>query len=555
MNAPLPDGQVVHAGRAGHELSALAWFAVAGVPVAFLAVFFAWPVAAIVARGLDAAAVVEVFTDPGLRSVAWFTLWQAALSTVLTLVVALPGAYVLARYDFRGRRVVRALVTVPFVLPSIVVGAAFLGLLGRGGPLASFGLDQSVTAVLLAHVFFNYAVVVRTVGGLWAHLDPSLDQAARVLGATRWRAFRHVTLPLLRPAIAAAGAIVFLFCFTSFGVVLVLGGPRRATLEVEVYRQTAQLLDLRTAAALTLVQLGAVVALVAVHARAQRRRAGALRLRPANEVLVRPRGRQRLLLVANLGVMAVLLGAPLVTLVERSFAVGGGGHGLAAWRSLGTSRRGSTLFVAPLEALANSLTYAVAATIIALVVGGLAAYAVVRRTSVATRGFDVLLMLPLGTSAVTVGFGFLVALDRPPLDLRGSAWLVPIAQALVAVPLVVRTLVPVLRSVDHRLREAAATLGAPPWRVVREVELPLVGRAVLVGGGFAFAVSLGEFGATVFLARPDRPTLPVAVARLLGQPGALNVGQAMAMSTILLVVTVVAMLAIEGRRVGEVAEL
>jgi thiamine transport system permease protein len=134
-------------------------------------------------------------------------------------------------------------------------------------------------------------------------------------------------------------------------------------------------------------------------------------------------------------------------------------------------------------------------------------------------------------------------------------WLVPIAQALVAMPLVVRTLVPVLRSVDERLKEAAATLGAPPWRVLGEVELPLVGRALLVGAGFAFAVSLGEFGATVFLARPDRPTLPVAIVRLLGQPGALNLGQAMAMATMLLVLTVVAMVAIEGRRVGEVSEL
>lgn len=527
----------------------------AAVPGAFLAVFFAWPVAAIVGRGLSGGAVVEVVTDAGLRQVAWFTVWQAALSTALTLAVALPGAYVLARYDFRGRRVVRALVTVPFVLPSVVVGAAFLGLLGRGGPLASLGLDQSVGAVLIAHVFFNYAVVVRTVGGLWAHLDPSLEEAARMLGANRLRTFVRITLPLLRPAVAAAAAIVFLFSFTSFGVVLVLGGPTRATIEVELYRQTAQLLDLRTAAALTLVQLMAVVALMAVHERAQRRRAASLHLRPANEVLVAPRGRQRVVLAANLTVMAVLLGVPVASLVERSFAAAGGGYGLASWRALSTSRRGSTLFVSPLEALVNSLTYAVAATVIAMVVGGLAAFAVARHTSRLARGFDVVLMLPLGTSAVTVGFGFLIALDRPPLDLRGSAWLVPIAQALVATPLVVRTLMPVLRSVDRRLEEVAATLGASPWRVVREIELPLVGRALLVGAGFAFAVSLGEFGATVFLARPDRPTLPVAIVRLLGQPGPLSLGQATAMSTILLVVTVVAMLAIEGRRVGEVAEL
>ena len=143
-------------------------------------------------------------TIPALRHVIWFTVWQAALSTVLTLAVALPGAYILTRYDFPGRRIVRALVTVPFVLPTVVVGTAFAALLGSGGPLAGLGLDQTVWAILIAHVFFNYAVVVRTVGGLWSHLDPHQEEAARMLGAGRWRAFRAVTLPALRPAIATA---------------------------------------------------------------------------------------------------------------------------------------------------------------------------------------------------------------------------------------------------------------------------------------------------------------------------------------------------------------
>ena len=136
-----------------------------------------------------------MLTDSGLRGIAWFTLWQAALSTVLTLLVGLPGAYVLARYDFPGKRVVRALVTVPFVLPTVVVGSAFLAL----------GVQPSLGAILLAHLFFNYAVVVRTVGGLWSHLDPHQEEAARVLGASRWRAFRSVTLPALRPALDRGG--------------------------------------------------------------------------------------------------------------------------------------------------------------------------------------------------------------------------------------------------------------------------------------------------------------------------------------------------------------
>jgi thiamine transport system permease protein len=527
------------------------------VPLAFLGVFFVYPVARIVARGLapdgtlDLSALGDVFRDPGLRHVMWFTLWQATLSTLLTLAVALPGAYVLTRYEFRGRRAVRALVTVPFVLPTIVVGTAFTALLGPGGPLGSLGLDQTVWAILVAHLFFNYAVVVRTVGGLWAHLDPHQEEAARVLGASRWQAFREVTLPALRPAIATASAVVFLFTFTSFGIILVLGGPRYATLETEIYRQTAQLLDLRLAAALTLVQLAAVVVLLLLTGRIQGRERAALRLRAAAETARRPRTTtERLVLASNLALMAVVLGGPIAVLVERSLRTPGG-YGLASYRALDEIHRGSTLFVSPFDAVATSLRYAAVATVLAVVVGGCAAFALARRRH---RALDALFSLPLGVSAVTVGFGFLIALGRPPLNLRTSPLLVPIAQALIAIPFVVRLMTPVLRAIDPRLREAAATLGAPPSRVWREVDLPIVTRAALVATGFAFAISLGEFGATLFIVRPTSPTLPVLIYRLLGQPGPLNFGAAMAASVILMVLTAVAILAIEGFRVGSLGE-
>lgn len=525
------------------------------LPVAFFALFFAYPVAAIVARGLKAdgswqlGRIGDVLADSGVRHVLWFTTWQALASTALTLLIALPGAYVLARFEFRGKQVLRAIVTVPFVLPTVVVGSAFLALVGRGGLLDELWgvrLDTTVWAILLAHVFFNYAVVVRTVGGLWAQLDPRQEEAARVLGASRLAAWRKVTLPALAPAVAAAALMVFLFTFTSFGVVQILGGPAFATLEVEIYRQTSQIFDLSMAAVLTLVQFAAVGAILAVHAVTVRRRETALRLVDASRTARRPRGAgQWALLAGVLGTVAVLLVLPLAVLVQRSLDA----PDFAYYKAL-TSDDGGIFLVAPIESVVNSLQYALAATALAVVIGALAAAALTRRDAGRlVRGFDALLMLPLGVSAVTVGFGFLIALDEPPLDLRSSWILVPLAQALVGVPFVVRTMLPVLRAVDDRLREAAAVLGASPWRVWREVDLPLVRRALLIAAGFAFAVSLGEFGATVFIARPDHPTLPVAVARLLGRPGDLNYGQAMALSTILMVVCAVALLVLERLRV------
>ena len=197
----------------------------------------------------------------------------------------------------------------------------------------------------------------------------------------------------------------------------------------------------------------------------------------------------------------------------------------------------------------NSLVYATGATVIAVVVGGLAAFAIARSSRWSTRLFDGLLMLPLGASAVMLGFGFVITFDRAPVDFRSAPWIVPVAQALVAIPFVVRIVVPTLRAIDERQREAAALLGAPPRRVWREIDLPIALRALAVAAGFAFAISLGEFGATVFLARPDRPTLPVAIFRFLGRPGELNAAEAYALAVVLMVVTAVSVFLVERIRV------
>ncbi|MEX2292191.1 MAG: iron ABC transporter permease [Acidimicrobiales bacterium] len=518
------------------------------IPAAFLGLLFVWPVLNIVGEGLrgdgrwDLSGVSAVVGDRDLRRVAWFTLWQATASTAITLLVALPAAHVLATHEFRGRRTVQALITVPFVLPTVVVAAAFLALLGPRGPLG-VDLADSVWAILIAHVFFNHAVVVRTVGGVWEGLDPRVEDAARVLGASRWRAIREVTFPALRPAIASAAVITFLFTFTSFGVVRILGGPRHSTLEVEIYRQTADLLNLPVASVLALLQLVAVGGLLVIQDRLERRRVSVgVRMTSSRRRPVRAPW-ERVWLFGNLGLMAVLLVLPLAVLAERSFRTGSG-HGLAPWRALADTSRTSGLFVAPIEAVANSLRYAAVATVVAVVVGGLAAAALGTARGRLARALDAALVLPLGTSAVTVGFGFLIALDQP-IDLRANPWLVPLAQALVALPFVVRTMTPVLRSIDGRLREAAAMLGASPSRVWREIDFPLVRRAVLVATGFAFAISLGEFGATTVIARADAPTVPIAIDRLLGRPGALNVSQAFALSVVLMVMTATAILAVD----------
>ena len=466
----------------------------------------------------------------------------------MCVALGIPGALVLYRRAFPGRDLLRGVVTVPFVLPSVVVGVAFHALVTRGGPLEALDLDGTLTAVVAALAFFNYGLVVRTVGTMWSRLDPRAVEAARALGASPMRAFATVTLPALAPAIASAASLTFLFCATAYGVVLVLGGVGIGTIETEIYRLTTQYLDLRGAAVLSVVQLGVIALALWVAERA--RAATQTRLRLRTEV---PAPRLRAADAPALAVTAATVGgllvAPMAVLVARSLQRDGAWT-LANYTDLGSTGGRSALLVTVWEAAANSVSVAVAAAAIALSLGVAVCLVVSRRPRSRTlarviTGLDAAFMLPLGVSAVTVGFGFLITLARPPLALTRSWWILPLAQAVVAVPLVVRTLLPALRAIDPRQREAAAALGAGPGRVLATVDGPQLLRAGGLAAGFALATSLGEFGATSFLARPQEPTLPVVVYRLIGSPGSQNQGMALAGGVVLAVGSAAVMLGCE----------
>ena len=523
---------------------------IGAIPAVFLGYFFIYPVLTILYTGLvpdgqvATSAFSEALTSPTVRGIAWFTLWQALLSTLLTVAIGLPIAYVFARYRFPGRSLLRSLTLVPFVLPTIVVGVAFLALVGPGSPFG-VNLRGTIWAILIAHVFYNLAIVIRGVGAFWEQVDPHLEDAARILGAGRFRVFRTITLPLLRPAILSSAALVFLFSFTSFGVILVLGDLRHTTLEVEIWRQATAFLRLDLAAALAVLQLIGVTVLLVLYGKARNRRAAELTLRPPSEVARAPRTTGEWAVVAStLCMLAIIVVTPLAVLIWRSLSTPDG-LGLSNYAHLFNPPRATAVFVSPTDAIANTLQFAVPAVLIASGIGLLAATVIVSASGRSSRVFDTVLMLPLGTSAVTIGFGFLVALDQP-IDLRASFLLIPVAHALVAIPFVVRSTVPVMESIQHRLREAAAVLGASPRRAWREVDLPLITRALAVAAMFAFAISVGEFGATSFIARPATATIPVAIFRLLGRPG--TFGEAMAMSVILMAIVAVAALGIEAVR-------
>lgn len=548
------------------------WRVILLLPLLFLLIFFFYPLGNIFRLSLTAEALGELVQRPSFRHVVWFTVWQAAVSTGLTLLLGLPAAYLFARYEFRGKTVLRAITTIPFVMPTVVVAAAFRALLGANGPLnrlltavlpleaPPIQLEQTLTVILLAHVFYNVTVVVRLVGGFWSNLNPRLVEAAQTLGASPRQAFWEITLPLLRPSLISASLLIYLFTFTSFGVILILGGPAFSTIETEIYRQYITFLRPDVAGALSLLQIVFTFGLMSLYTKWQRQTAVSLDFRPQESTQRQAQTtREKLALGSMLLGLLLFLLTPLLALVWQSLADREGQLTLAYYQALPTLRRDSIIFVPPFIALRNSLGYALLTVIVAGVLGLLTATLLIRplrlRSGQASRWrswLDPLFMLPLGASAVTLGFGYVVTFRW----LRTSPLLVLIAHVLVAFPFVVRTLLPVLQGIKPSLREAAAVLGASPTRVWREVDLPIVGRALLVASVFAFTVSMGEFGATSFIVRPNSGylTIPIAIERFLGQPGALNFGQALAMSTILMLVTAVGFIAIERFRYADIGE-
>ena len=547
------------------SLTWLLWLA----PLVFLLFFFYQPLLAIFRQ------VFSERFNQGWNFFSWnqitrpllFTFWQAFLSTILTLLVGLPAAFLFARFDFAGRKWLHTLSLLPFILPTVVVATAFNTLIGPRGWLNLILMDlfnltnpplsllNSLPAILLAHVFYNTSIIIRIVGNAISRLNPHYDEAARVLHATPWQAFREVSLPLLMPSILGASLLVFLFDFTSFGVVLMLGGPQYATIEVEIYTQAMSRFNLPIAGLLSIIQLVVTLLITLAQNRLKNPRFGKAAISTEEKTRQRPANRmQRMFVILMCLLLVLLFVSPILSLVSRSLVTLEAaraergefetGFTTRYYTELFQNRSGSIFYANPLAAIRNSLVYSLLTMVIATTLGFLTAYAL-SRSGKFTRWLEPLFMLPLGASAVILGLGFLLTFNKPPWISGSFPILIPIAHSLIALPFVVRTILPAIQGIPNSLREAARVMGAKPWKVIREVDLPILLRAVIVSLAFSFTISLGEFGASSFLANARTPTIPVTIFRYISQPGALNYGQALAMSTLLLLTSAAGSLLIE----------
>ena len=548
---------------------------VAAATAAVLTVMFYYPVAtvfveAIVVDGvLTPDPLVDVLTSEFyLVDIFWFTAYQAFLSTVASVLLGLPGAWVLARFEFPGRETIRSLTILPFVMPSIMVAIGFVATFGQDGTLnrvldaaglPAVELLYTLPAIVIAHAFYNAPLVARVTTAAWESVDASAIETARSLGASPTRAFYDVVVPQLLPAIAIGATLTFVFTFASFPIVLALGGFQLATVEVFIFSRIQNLAYAEAAALAaveTVISLGLTYLYLRYEGR-QRSAGGGARPQPRRSLwpaswTLREAGARVAIGGYAVVVLAVFV-VPIASMVLTSLT-GPGGVTLDHYLFLVERQQtGAAYQTRPLPAVRNSLLFGGATLLVAVPMGVVLAVLTTREF----RGravIDALTMAPLAVSGIVVGLGLLrglvfgVEVLGTRVQVTGALAIVA-AHAVGAYPFVVRSVAPLLGTLDDRLVESARSLGASRARALVDIELPLVAAGVVAGAAFVFAISIGEFDSTVVLSEGSASyTMPVALERYLGR----RLGPATAMGCVLLFVTGLSFVVIErfGDRYG-----
>ncbi len=507
-------------------------------PLLFIGVLFYWPLGKIVVMGLHGDWLSAIST-PKVLSVLWFTIWQAALSALLTLVLGIPGAYLLYNKKFPGQRFVRALITVPFILPTIVVAIGFTSL--QQLPLLSNLLygHSPVPAIICAHIFMNYSIVVHTVGGVWATLDPSTESAAALDGAGRFRTLWSITLPQLKSAVISATALVFLYCSTSFGIILVLGGGIVNSIETEIFTAATQYLDLPKTSGLALIQTALTIMVFILVQRVLRKSAMLEDIQAATSPSrVDRRDWPAVLLTGFLLLFLIIL--PMATVFVQAF-IHENIFSLVNFANLSGHGARDLLNITVGQAARNTVRNMAISSALTLIIGLTVLFLLSRRTRnkyiyTFQRVTDILFQLPLGISSVVLGFGYLLAFSGEPLPLRASWLVTPLVQSILTIPLVMRFIHPALQAIDSELRDAAETDAATTSQIWWLIEVPIIRGVIATATGYAAIISIGEFGAASFLAYGDQGTLPTVLYQLIARPGGQNYGMAMAASAILITI-------------------
>ncbi len=506
----------------------------------FLLVTFYIPVTVLLSRGvmdsngLTLRWIGELAVSGYYRRIFFFTFFQALVSTLLSLIAGLPGGWLLSHVSFPGKRLIKGLTTLPFILPSILVVLGFILFWGRQGVINKLLMDltgqkkpllevlYSLKAILLAHVFYNFPIALRLTAAWWEGFSENQTNAAKTLGASRTRIFFTITLPQLLPGLMSAASLIFLYCFMSFAVILVLGGgPRYSTMEVEVYRLIKYSLDFGKGGALALAETLATLFLTYFSIKSERKnlhRSQGIRKKAVWKDLDI---HSKVFSLLYLLLIAIIILGPIFTVIIQSFLAQATRTGPAGftlkWYHQMLSPPGSLSGAALLaESVRNSLGIAAAVLVLTLLLGSYTAWVLARHKLKHPEFTESLIMLPMGVSSVVLGIGYLWMQRNGLFGSTPPILGIVLAHTVIALPFVLRSLTPAMRRISQNLLDAASLMGAGGWKRFATIELPLIRPGLITGGAFAFAISLGEINATLILSDAGITTIPIAILRLIG---------------------------------------
>ncbi|MGC9780566.1 MAG: iron ABC transporter permease [Candidatus Heimdallarchaeota archaeon] len=492
-------------------------------PILLIALFLLFPVFSVLISsvvddsGFTFSYLASVFADPFYYKLFAFTLSQAILSTAISLLIGIPIGYLFGKYEFKGRKFLLTIFTVPFVLPSVLVGMGFLGIFGEQNALGS-----QLFIIVLAHAFYNIPLVVHYLSAYYQNFDREIIDAAKTSGSKGLHLFLRVYLPLFLPPILTASLLTFIFCFLSFGIIIIIGNFR--TLETQIFAEFRSG-ETNIAAALAVLQLLVILAIIIVYLfnirkQTQEEKTMTTSSKPREKFLIKQFfSKKANLLIAFAFIFGIVLEiAPLISILVRSF-----------WdpqNSIFTLNNFKTIFlletnnyvgVSIPRTLLNTLLFALGATLLATFLAVITVAALGRqRYQKRTISYELMTYIPISISSLTLSLGILQTFINSSFFSNYPWIFIIISQGLLGYPFVTRALLNGLSTIDPELIDSAKTLGANWFYKLKKIYLPLLLPAFVAGVAFAFGLSIGEFTTANFfyLNNSSIATLTVALYQL-----------------------------------------
>jgi thiamine transport system permease protein len=489
-------------------------------PALFFALFLLLPVARLIATGANHEMWQEV-AHHRTAAIVLFTLWQALASSLISAILSIPLAYILYRTASPGSRTMRTLIALPFFLPNIVVAIMWR---------AIFPGAAGVGFIILGNILMNVGLATRILGSQWRALDSEIDAAAALDGAGKLRTALSISLPQLRPALFSAALLTTLYCMANFGIVLALGTTHTNTIETDIYQSATVDLNLSRSSTLVLIQIAITITIGWVAARLSRTAANALSGPGPSQTHQRFSRRDLPAFLFSLVLILALILTPILALFVKAFSASSQ-FTITHFTDLLSPKATDLLAISLIRIISNTFRNAVVVTIMAVALGTLIAYLLARSGKLGT-----LIQLPIGISSEIIGLGFLLTFTRGLFPLQ-STWLVlPIAQTLFIVPLVARTIHPILITQPREELESAEIDRASSSQIWWQIQYPPARRVIAIAAGYAALSSIGDFGSSNFLAFGEQSTLTQMLFAFITRPGTANYGMAMAISSILVLI-------------------